>query len=204
MPQAATRAKALLLKAVRRLLARRMRVRPRQRLAPATSDPVASGLSLGGTTSTEKTKKSRANTEPPLVRWILTLIALAFLGLFLVVPVAIVFIEAFKKGTDVYLASIREPDALAAIKLTLLTTAIAVPLNTLFGLAAAWGIAKFRFRGKSILITLIDLPFAVSPVIAGLIFVLLLARAASWGRGSKPTIGKSSSPCRVSCSPPRL
>jgi sulfate transport system permease protein len=139
----------------------------------ATSDPVASGLSLGGTTATEKTRKSRANTEPLLVRWILTLIALAFLGLFLVVPVAIVFVEAFKKGTDVYLASVREPDALAAIKLTLLTTAIAVPLNTLFGLAAAWGIAKFRFRGKSFLITLIDLPFAVSPVIAGLIFVLL-------------------------------
>lgn len=147
----------------------------------ATSDPVASGISLGGTTATGKTRKSRANTEPPLVRWILTLIALAFLGLFLVVPVAIVFVEAFKKGTEVYLASIREPDALAAIKLTLLTTAIAVPLNTLFGLAAAWGIAKFRFRGKSILITLIDLPFAVSPVIAGLIFVLLFGARGFFG-----------------------
>ncbi len=147
----------------------------------ATSDPAASGISLGGTTATGKTRKSRANTEPPLVRWILTLIALAFLGLFLVVPVAIVFVEAFKKGTEVYLASIREPDALAAIKLTLLTTAIAVPLNTLFGLAAAWGIAKFRFRGKSILITLIDLPFAVSPVIAGLIFVLLFGARGFFG-----------------------
>jgi sulfate transport system permease protein len=106
---------------------------------------VASGLTLGGTTAAGQPKKSRANTEPPLVRWVLTLIALAFLGLFLVVPVAIVFVEAFKKGTDVYLASIREPDALAAIKLTLLTTAIAVPLNTLFGLGGSMGHRQVSF-----------------------------------------------------------
>jgi sulfate transport system permease protein len=103
----------------------------------------------------------------------LTLVALAFLALFLLVPVAVVFIEAFKDGRDVYLASIKEPDALAAVKLTLLTAAIAVPLNVAFGLAAAWAIAKFKFKGKSLLITLIDLPFAVSPVIAGLVFILM-------------------------------
>jgi len=117
--------------------------------------------------------KQRANTEPAIVRWLLTIVALAFLGLFLLVPVVVVFHEAFKQGSQVYLAAIREPDALAAIKLTLLTAGIAVPLNVVFGLAAAWAIAKFQFRGKSLLITLIDLPFAVSPVISGLIFVLL-------------------------------
>jgi sulfate transport system permease protein len=107
------------------------------------------------------------------VRWGLTVVALAFLGLFLFVPLAAVFAQAFEKGVSVYLASLHEPDALAAIRLTLLTAAIAVPLNVLFGLAAAWAIARFRFRGKGVLTTLIDLPFAVSPVIAGLIFVLL-------------------------------
>jgi sulfate transport system permease protein len=100
-------------------------------------------------------------------------VALAFLGLFLFVPLAAVFAQAFQKGALVYLASLREPDALAAVRLTLLTAGIAVPLNAIFGLAAAWAIAHFRFRGKGILTTLIDLPFAVSPVISGLIFVLL-------------------------------
>ena len=118
----------------------------------------------------------RATNEPIWVKTLLTLLALGFLGLFLVVPLGIVFSEAFRKGWDVYKASITEPDALAAIKLTLLVTAVTLPLNTLFGIAAAWSIAKFRFKGKSVLITLIDLPFAVSPVIAGLIFVLLFGR----------------------------
>jgi sulfate transport system permease protein len=100
-------------------------------------------------------------------------LALAFLTLFLFVPLISVFYEALRKGVEVYFASIVEADALSAIKLTLITAAIAVPLNLVFGLAAAWAIAKFEFRGKNLLITLIDLPFSVSPVIAGLIYVLI-------------------------------
>ncbi|MFO7172756.1 MAG: sulfate ABC transporter permease subunit CysW [Bacillota bacterium] len=111
--------------------------------------------------------------EPPLVRWALIAGALLFLGLFLVVPVAVVFATALSKGLAAYWGAIRDPEALHAIGLTLKVAAIVVPLNALFGLAAAWAIARFDFRGKSLLITLIDLPFAVSPVISGLIFVLL-------------------------------
>jgi sulfate transport system permease protein len=114
-----------------------------------------------------------ATTEPAVVRWLLIAVAMLFLGLFLLVPMAAVFAQAFEKGVGVYLASLRDPDALSAIRLTLLTAAITVPLNLLFGLAAAWSITKFRFPLKGVLTTLIDLPFAVSPVIAGLIFVLL-------------------------------
>src|SRR3546814_6494250 len=95
------------------------------------------------------------------------LAAFLFLGLFLFVPLFAVFAEAFRKGWDSYIAAIVEPDALAAIRLTLLTAAIAVPLNLVFGVSAAWCIAKFDFRGKNLLITLIDLPFSVSPVISG-------------------------------------
>nr|WP_255429021.1 sulfate ABC transporter permease subunit CysW [Saccharophagus sp. K07] len=108
-----------------------------------------------------------------MVRWGLIAVALIFLALFLVIPLIAVFKEAFSKGVEVYFASIREPDAWAAVKLTLLAAAIAVPLNVIFGISAAWAITKFRFRGKQVLITLIDLPFAVSPVVAGLIYVLL-------------------------------
>jgi len=115
----------------------------------------------------------RAIDEPAVVRWILIVTALCFLGLFLVVPLAAIFVQALEKGIGVYLVSLRERDALAAIRLTLLTAAIAVPLNLVFGVAAAWAIAKFEFVGKSVLITLIDLPFAVSPVISGLIYVLM-------------------------------
>ena len=111
--------------------------------------------------------------EPQVVRWVLIATALAFLTLFLFVPLAFVFHEALKKGVSVYLAAISDPDALDAIRLTLLTAGIAVPLNLVFGVAAAWAIAKFDFRGKSVLITLIDLPFSVSPVISGLVFVLI-------------------------------
>src|SRR5262249_39727043 len=100
-------------------------------------------------------------------------LALLFLGLFLFVPLVAVFVQAFHKGVATYFAALRQPDALSAIRLTLLTAAIAVPLNLIFGVAAAWAIAKFEFIGKSLLITLIDVPFAVSPVISGLIFVLL-------------------------------
>jgi sulfate transport system permease protein len=112
-------------------------------------------------------------TEPAFVRWILIGIALLFLTLFLFLPLIAVFTEAFKQGAEVFVASIAEEETLSAVKLTLLVAAISVPLNVIFGIAAAWAIAKFSFRGKNVLLTLIDLPFAVSPVIAGLIFVLL-------------------------------
>ena len=112
-------------------------------------------------------------SESTLTRWLLIGTALAFLTVFLFLPLAFVLVTGLKKGLTVYLAAIVEPDALAAIRLTLLTAAIAVPLNLVFGVAAAWAIAKFSFAGKSVLITLIDLPFAVSPVIAGLIYVLI-------------------------------
>jgi len=114
-----------------------------------------------------------ATSEAPWVRWGLIVVALAFLTLFLFVPLATVFFEAFKKGWDVYLAAITEPDARSAIALTLLAAVIAVPMNLVFGVSAAWAIAKFDFRGKNLLLTLIDLPFSVSPVIAGLIYVLV-------------------------------
>ena len=115
-------------------------------------------------------------TEPRIVRWGLIAIALAFLGLFLVVPLAAVFTEALAKGWGAYVNAIREPDAVSALLLTLTAAAIAVPLNLVFGVAAGWAIAKFDFRGKNLLITLIDLPFAVSPVISGMVFVLLFGR----------------------------
>ncbi|WP_098497575.1 sulfate ABC transporter permease subunit CysW [Collimonas sp. PA-H2] len=120
-----------------------------------------------------------ATLEPLWVRTLLMTVALLFLTLFLVVPLLSVFAEAFKKGWEAYLAAIIEPDAVSAIKLTLLTAAIAVPLNLVFGIAASWTIAKFEFRGKNILLTLIDLPFSVSPVISGLIYVLLFG-AQGW------------------------
>jgi sulfate/thiosulfate transport system permease protein len=113
-----------------------------------------------------------ATTESPTVRGLLIGSAVLFLGIFLFLPLAVVFTAAFAKGVALCLASLREPDALAAIRLTLLTAAIAVPLNLVFGVAAAWSIGKFEFLGKSLLVTLIDLPFSVSPVVAGLIYVL--------------------------------
>lgn len=112
-------------------------------------------------------------TEPRWVRYLLISLALAFVALFLLVPLGVVLTTAFRKGFEYYLTAITKHDALQAISLTLLTALIAVPLNALFGVAAAWAITKFDFRGKQLLITLIDLPFSVSPVIAGLIFVLL-------------------------------
>ncbi|QGQ98023.1 sulfate ABC transporter permease subunit CysW [Paenibacillus psychroresistens] len=118
-------------------------------------------------------------TETPLVKWILISIALLFLGFLLVLPLITVFVQAFSKGFSVYIAAIKEPDALSAIKLTLTTAAFAVPLNLIFGLAAGWAITKFKFKGRNFLLTLIDLPFAVSPVIAGLIFVLIFG-ARGW------------------------
>ncbi|SCY36547.1 sulfate transport system permease protein [Nitrosospira sp. Nl5] len=118
-------------------------------------------------------RRTVGTDEPAWVRRTLIGLALAFLTLFLFVPLISVFYEALKKGVDVYLAAITEPDAVAAIQLTLTVAAIAVPLNLIFGIAAAWAIAKFEFRGKNLLITLIDLPFSVSPVVSGLIYVLI-------------------------------
>jgi len=118
-------------------------------------------------------------TEPTVVKWILISISLLFLGLLLVLPLISVFVEAFRKGAEVYMKALVEPDAAAAIRLTLLTALIAVPMNLVFGLAAAWAITKFNFKGKNLLITLVDLPFAVSPVISGLIYVLLFG-AKGW------------------------
>jgi sulfate transport system permease protein len=114
-----------------------------------------------------------ATAEPAWVRRGLIGVALAFLALFLFVPLVAVFYEAFKKGVDVYIAAITEPDAVSAIWLTLMAAGISVPLNLVFGMSAAWTIAKFDFRGKNVLLTLIDLPFSVSPVISGLIYVLI-------------------------------
>ena len=115
----------------------------------------------------------QATTERPWVRWSLITVAVTFLGLFLFLPLAIVFSSALEKGFSVYVAALREPDAMAAIKLTLIAAGISVPLNMIFGIAAAWAIGKFDFIGKSLLITLIDLPFSVSPVVSGLIYVLI-------------------------------
>jgi sulfate transport system permease protein len=125
----------------------------------------------------------RAATEDrPWVRWLCIFVTLAFLSLLLFVPLATIFAQALSEGIGTYLASINDPYCWAAIRLTLLTAAISVPLNLLFGLAASWAIAKFNFRGKSLLITLIDLPFAVSPVVSGLIFVLIFGLQGWFGK----------------------
>ncbi|MEY4752681.1 MAG: sulfate transporter permease subunit CysW [Pseudomonadota bacterium] len=128
---------------------------------------------MSGSALSPRAGLAGATTEPAWLRRTLIALALLFLTLFLFVPLATVFFEALKKGWDVYLAAIVDDDALSAIKLTLIAAAISLPLNLVFGVAAAWAIAKFDFRGKSLLLTLIDLPFSVSPVIAGLIFVLV-------------------------------
>lgn len=128
-----------------------------------------------------KINHNRAISEPAWIRWCLIITTLLFLSLFLFVPLAAVFTEALRKGFDTYVSALTDPDALSAIKLTLIAAAIAVPLNLVFGVAAAWAIAKFEFKGKSVLITLIDLPFAVSPVIAGLIYVLIFGMQGWFG-----------------------
>lgn len=126
-----------------------------------------------------RSNKAAVHLEPLWVRILLTSIALGFVFLFLLLPLVAVFNEALRKGWEVFLLSISDADALSAIRLTLISAAIAVPLNLIFGVAAAWAICKFEFRGKSILLTLIDLPFSISPVIAGLIYVLLFG-AQGW------------------------
>ncbi|MBN2063327.1 MAG: sulfate ABC transporter permease subunit CysW [Sedimentisphaerales bacterium] len=118
-------------------------------------------------------KYNKGLMPPAWLNWTLVVISLTFLAVFLLLPLVIIFTEAFRQGMTLWWQSISEPEALHALKLTLLTAAVAVPANTIFGLAAAWCLAKFRFFGRNIIITLIDLPFAVSPIIAGMLFVLL-------------------------------
>lgn len=137
---------------------------------------------MAGTVSSLGRLNTRINdavSEPFWVQFTLITLALGFVALFLLLPLVAVFKEAFAKGTQVYLAALTEPDAWHAIKLTLLAAGISVPLNVIFGVSAAWAITKFRFRGKQAVITLIDLPFAVSPVVAGLVYVLLFG-AQGW------------------------
>ncbi len=139
---------------------------------------IAGGFARG---SSERHGASAALTEPRWVRWLLLGTALTFLGFFLFIPLALVFTKALEDGFKAYMAAIKEPVALDAVRLTLTVAAIAVPANLLFGLAAAWAITKFRFPGKNFLITLIDLPFSVSPVISGMIFVLLFGAQGFFG-----------------------
>jgi sulfate transport system permease protein len=142
----------------------------------------AAAASLGGAALKRGAQRYESNPvtrEAPWVKWTILAIALSFFALFLLLPLVAVFSEALRKGFGAYLAALTEADALSAVKLTLIAAAIAVPLNLVFGVAAAWAIAKFDFRGKSLLITLIDLPFSVSPVVAGLIYVLMFG-AQGW------------------------
>jgi sulfate/thiosulfate transport system permease protein len=128
---------------------------------------------LPSTTTRARTTRSSPTAESAWVKWSLIALALAMVFLFLVLPLAAVFTEALRKGLPVYWEALQEPDAWSAIRLTLLTAAIAVPMNLVFGVAAAWAIAKYEFRGKAFLTTLVDLPFSVSPVVAGLVYVLM-------------------------------
>ncbi len=128
-----------------------------------------------------RTASQRGTEEHPVIRWLLILLALAFAFVFLLLPLLNVFAQALAKGWSYYVDSLTHPDSWAAIRLTLLVAAISVPLNVVFGLAAAWAIAKFEFRAKSLLITLIDLPFSVSPVVAGLMFVVLFGLQGFFG-----------------------
>lgn len=132
---------------------------------------------MAGIVTNPRSKKGKPTrphlTESAVVRYTLISIALLFLGLIVILPMVSVIAESFRKGWDAYVSALADPDAMSALKLTLITAAIAVPLNTIFGVAAAWAITKFNFRGKNLLVTLIDLPFAVSPVVSGLIYVLL-------------------------------
>jgi sulfate transport system permease protein len=140
-------------------------------MTTAASQPVASAA-----------RPRRVTSEPPWVRTLLIGIALGFLGLFLILPLCSVFQQAFGQGLAYYGRAIKDPVTLSALKLTLLTAGVAVPLNCVFGVAAAWAIAKFQFPGKTVLITLIDLPFSISPVVAGLIFLLVFGTQGWLGR----------------------
>jgi sulfate transport system permease protein len=141
--------------------------------APMSATSLSSDRPRHDAEAVASARASTALLDPPLARWALTTVALAFLVLFLLVPLGAIFVQAFEQGVRAWLAAITEPAALAALELTALVVVIVVPLNVAFGVAAAWAIARFRFPGRQLLITLIDLPFAVSPVVSGLIFVLL-------------------------------
>jgi len=140
---------------------------------------------MAGTVTRKTTIRHRASQrgteESPVIKWLLIAVAMAFCGVFLLLPLINVFAQAFAKGLAYYRDSLLHSDSWAAIRLTLLVAAISVPLNVLFGVAAAWAIAKFEFRGKSLLITVIDLPFSVSPVVAGLMFVVLFGLQGFFG-----------------------
>ena len=138
-----------------------------------TGTPAAAATTTTGRHTPPRRRAKAGTTEARWVQWLLISVALVFLLLFLVLPLAAVFTEALRKGLDAYLAGLREPDAWSAIRLTLITAVIAVPLNLVFGVAAAWAIAKYEFKGKALLTTLIDLPFSISPVVAGLMYVLV-------------------------------
>ncbi len=146
-------------------------------MATAAVLPHATADSLWGSGTTPRLRA--ATEERPWVRWSCIITTFGFLGLLLVVPLASVFVEAFRQGVAAYFDSFKDPNAWSAIRLTLIAAGVSVPLNLAFGLAAAWAITKFNFHGKSLLITLIDLPFAISPVISGLIFVLVFG-AQGW------------------------
>jgi sulfate transport system permease protein len=130
---------------------------------------------------TSRHHRNTESTSGKVIRWLLISTALGFLGLFLITPLVAVFVQALDQGWTGYWEAIRDPETLSAIRLTLIAAAFAVPLNTLFGIAAAWSITKFDFRGKNLLITILDLPFAVSPVISGLIFVLIFGMQGWFG-----------------------
>ncbi|AYA69155.1 sulfate ABC transporter permease subunit CysW [Acinetobacter sp. WCHA55] len=138
-------------------------------------------MNINSNALAEKLQSRDATREPTWVRYTLITIALLFFLSCLILPLILVFVEAFKQGVGVYAQALVHPDTLSAVKLTLLTAVIAVPLNVVFGVAAAWCVAKFNFRGKSILTTIIDMPFSVSPVIAGLMLVLIFGTQGWFG-----------------------
>lgn len=144
-------------------------------------DSIMAGVTKHKSLSAAVSPSRRATEESKVIKWLLIGLALTFCFIFLLLPLINVFAQALSRGWEYYRASLAHPDSLAAIRLTLLVSAISVPLNVLFGLAAAWAIAKFEFRGKSLLITLIDLPFSVSPVVAGLMFVVLFGLQGFFG-----------------------
>jgi sulfate/thiosulfate transport system permease protein len=150
-------------------------------LAAAWSLLAAVYFHISGGAQARRFEQRAATREHWAVKWAIIVVSLVFFSIFLLLPLITVFVEAFRKGWDLYVAALVEPDALSSIKLTLIAAAIAVPLNLVFGVAAAWAIAKFEFRGKQFLITLIDLPFSVSPVVAGLIYVLVFGSQGWFG-----------------------
>jgi sulfate transport system permease protein len=150
-------------------------------MAAAAFSPPASAAGAELWTAGAAPRLRAATEDRRLVRWLCIGATFAFLTLLLLVPLASIFVEAFRKGVDAYFAAIKDPQSLSAIRLTLIAAGVSVPLNMVFGLAAAWAITKFHFRGKSLLITLIDVPFAISPVVAGLIFVLVFGKQGWFG-----------------------